>query len=409
MSDFRAPATAGRQKPALSEVEGSEFRTKSSIFNPQSFISKSPTFAEIDLNSFSHNLKLIRLKVGRDKKIISIIKADAYGHGAVEIAKSASVSGADMLGVSTVGEGIELREAKIESPILVLGGCPKEDAEWIVSYNLKSIIYSLDAVLGLSKEAERRSKTADVHIKVDTGMGRIGIQPNEAREFVKKVNSLKNINIEGILTHFATAYEVNRDFTERQIKTFKGVIEELKQDGYSFPYIHASNSAAIVNYPESYFNTVRPGIILYGSTPFDFAVEDFSIKPVMSWKTSIVHLHNTPEKTGISYGRKFVTKRDSIIATIPVGYADGYSRSLSNKVQVLIGGRRVNQVGTICMDMCMIDVTDLPDVKAGDEVVLIGRQGNEEIRVEEIASLAGTIPYEIFCSIGRRVRRIYKF
>ena len=409
MSNFRAPAAAGRQKPALNEVEGSEFRTKSSIFNPQSFISKSPTFAEIDLNSFSHNLKLIRLKVGRDKKIISIIKADSYGHGAVEIAKSASVSGADMLGVSTVGEGIELREAGIESPILVLGGCPKEDAEWIVSYNLKSIIYSYEAALSLSRKAEKMGKVVDVHIKVDTGMGRIGIQSDEVREFVEKVSPLKNIHIEGILTHFATAYEVNREFTERQIKTFKGVIEELRQDGYSFPYIHASNSAAILNYPESYFNTVRPGIILYGSLPFDFSVKDFLIKPVMSWKTSIVHLHNTPEKTGISYGRKFVTKRDSIIATIPVGYADGYSRSLSNKVQVLIGGRRVSQVGTICMDMCMVDVTDLPDVKVGEEVVLLGRQGDEEIRVEELASLAGTIPYEIFCSIGRRVRRIYKF
>ena len=400
MNDFKAPAAAARRK--------SEIRIKSPIFNPQSFISNPPTFAEINLEAFSHNLKQVRLKVGKDRKIISIIKADAYGHGAVEIAKRAPVSGADMLGVSTVGEGIELREAGIESPILVLGGCPKEDAEWIVSYNLKSIIYSLDAVLGLSKEAERQSKIVDVHIKVDTGMERIGIKPQNIREFVGKISFFKNINIEGILTHFATAYEVNREFTERQIKTFKGVIEELKQDGYSFPYIHASNSAAIVNYPESYFNTVRPGIILYGSTPFDFAVEDFLIKPVMSWKTSIVHLHNTPEKTGISYGRRFVTKRDSLIATIPVGYADGYSRSLSNKVQVLIGGRRVNQVGTICMDMCMIDVTDLPDVKAGDEVVLIGRQGDEEIRVEEIASLAGTIPYEIFCSIGRRVRRVYK-
>ncbi len=400
MNDFRAPAAAGRQK--------SEIRTKYPIFNPQSFISKSPTFAEIDLNSFSHNLKLIRLKVGRDKKIISIIKADAYGHGAVEIAKMASVSGADMLGVSTVGEGIEIREAGIEFQILVLGGCPKEDVEWIVSYNLKSVLYSYEVALSLSKEAERRSKIVDVHIKVDTGMERIGIKPQNIREFVGKISSLKNINIEGILTHFATAYEVNREFAERQIKIFKGVIEELKQDGYNFSYIHTSNSAAILNYPESYFNTVRPGIILYGSTPFDFAVEDFLIKPVMSWKTSIVHLHNTPEKTGISYGRRFVTKRDSLIATIPVGYADGYSRSLSNKVQVLIGGRRISQVGTICMDMCMIDVTDLPDVKAGDEVVLIGRQGNEEIRVEELASIAGTIPYEIFCSIGRRVRRVYK-
>lgn len=400
MSDFRAPAEAVRQK--------SEIRTKYPIFNPQSFISKSPTFAEINLEAFSHNLKQVRLKVGRDKKIISIIKADAYGHGAVEIGKMASVSGADMLGVSTVGEGIELREAGIESPILVLGGCPKEDAEWIVSYNFKSIIYSLDAVLGLSKEAERQGKTVDVHIKVDTGMGRIGIQPDEVVRFVKKASSLKNIKIEGILTHFATAYEVNREFTERQIKIFKSVIDELMQNGYKFSYIHASNSAAIVNYPESYFNTVRPGIILYGSAPFDFPVKDFLIKPVMNWKTSIVHLHNVSKKTGISYGRKFVTKRDSIIATIPVGYADGYSRSLSNKAQVLVGDKRVSQVGIICMDMCMIDVTDLPDVKAGDEVVLLGRQGDEEIRVEELSSIAGTIPYEIFCSIGRRVRRVYK-
>ena len=400
MNDFRAPAAAARQK--------SEIRIKSPIFNPKSLISKSPTFAEIDLNAFSHNLKQVRLKVGKDRKIISIIKADAYGHGAVEIAKRASVSGADMFGVSTVGEGIELSEAKIESPILLLGGCSKGDAEWIVSYNLKSIIYSFDAVLSLSKEAERQGKIADVHIKVDTGMGRIGIQSDEVMGLVKKVSSLKNIKIEGILTHFATAYEVDREFTGRQIKTFKAVIDELKKSGFSFSFMHASNSAAIVNYPESYFNTVRPGIILYGSTPFDFPVEDFLIKPVMSWKTSIVHLHNTPEKTGISYGRRFVTKRDSIIATIPVGYADGYSRSLSNKVQVLVGGRRVNQIGTICMDMCMIDVTDLPDVKVGDDVVLLGRQGGEEIRVEELASIAGTIPYEIFCSIGRRVRRVYK-
>ena len=401
MNDFRAPAAADRQK--------SKIRIKSPIFNPKSLISKSPTFAEIDLNAFSHNLKQVRLKVGKDRKIISIIKADAYGHGAVEIAKRASVSGADMFGVSTVGEGIELSEAKIESPILLLGGCSKGDAEWIVSYNLKSIIYSFDAVLSLSKEAERQGKIADVHIKVDTGMGRIGIQSDEVMGLVKKVSSLKNIKIEGILTHFATAYEVDREFTGRQIKTFKAVIDELKKSGFSFSFMHASNSAAIVNYPESYFNTVRPGIILYGSTPFDFPVEDFLIKPVMSWKTSIVHLHNTPEKTGISYGRRFVTKRDSIIATIPVGYADGYSRSLSNKVQVLVGGRRVNQIGTICMDMCMIDVTDLPDVKVGDDVVLLGRQGGEEIRVEELASIAGTIPYEIFCSIGRRVRRVYIF
>jgi len=400
MNDFKAPVAVSRQK--------SEIRIKSPIFNPKSLISKSPTFAEIDLNAFSHNLKQVRLKVGKDRKIISIIKADAYGHGAVEIAKRASVSGADMFGVSTVGEGIELREAKIESPILLLGGCSKGDAEWIVSYNLKRIIYSFDAVLSLSKEAERQGKIADVHIKVDTGMGRIGIQSDEVMGLVKKVSSLKNIKIEGILTHFATAYEVDKEFTERQIKIFKGVIEELKKSGFLFSFMHASNSAAIVNYPDSYFNTVRPGIILYGSIPFDFPVEDFLIKPVMSWKTSIVHLHNTPEKTGISYGRRFVTKRDSIIATIPVGYADGYSRSLSNKVQVLVGGRRVNQIGTICMDMCMIDVTDLPDVKVGDDVVLLGRQGGEEIRVEELASIAGTIPYEIFCSIGRRVRRVYK-
>jgi len=370
------------------------------------------TFAEIDLNAFSYNLKQVSLKVGKNIKIIAIIKANAYGHGAIEIAKRASVSGADMLGISTVEEGIELREAGIKSPILVLGGCLKGDEKGIVLYNLKSIVYSYETVLNLSKEAEKSDKVIDVHVKVDTGMERIGIKTQNIREFVGNISSLKNINIEGILSHFAAAYENDREFTEGQIKIFKGVIEELMQDGYSFSYIHTSNSAAILNYPESYFNTVRPGIILYGATPFDFSLppsERWVFKPVMSWKTSIVHLHNVSEKTGISYGRRFVTKRDSLIATIPVGYADGYSRFLSNKVQVLVNGKRINQVGTICMDMCMIDVTDLADVKIGDEVVLLGRQGDEEIRVEELASIAGTIPYEMFCSIGRRVRRVYKF
>jgi alanine racemase len=366
------------------------------------------TFVEIDLTAFSYNLRQVRLRIGKERKITAVVKADAYGHGAVEIAKRACTAGADMVGVGNVEEGIELREAGITAPILILGGCLKDSEEKIIAYNLRSVIYSYKTALNLSKEAEKKGKEALVHIKVDTGMGRIGIPPDKAKEFIGAVSSLKNIKIEGILTHFASAYERDRSFTERQINIFAQLIDELRQNGYSFPLIHAANSAAILNYPNSYFNAVRPGIILYGSLPFEFPLKDFPAKPVMSWKTEIIHINIVPEKTGISYGRRFITERKSIIAAIPVGYADGFRRSFSNNVNVLVRGRRVPQVGTICMDMCMIDATDVPDVKVGDEVVIIGKQGDEEIKAEELASIAGTIPYEIFCSIGRRVKRVYK-
>jgi alanine racemase len=365
-----------------------------------------PTVAEINLSALSYNLNQVRLKVGSEKKIIAIVKANAYGHGAVEIAKRASASGADILGVGTVEEGMEIREAGVISPILVLTGFFKGDEEYIVSHNLSSVIYTYESALLISKEAEKSGKTVGVHIKVDTGMERLGIHPSETKEFLKKISSLKNIKVEGILTHFAAAYEPDKKITEKQIEIFKNLIHELQQDGYFIPLIHTSNSAAILKYPESYFSAVRPGIILYGSIPFKPPSGDF--KPVMSWKTRIIYINSVPQETGISYGRSFITKRKSVIATIPIGYADGYSRSLSNKAEVLAGGIRVPQVGVICMDVCMIDITGLQNVKVGDEVVLIGKQGDEEIRVEELASLAGTIPYEIFCSIGRRVKRIYK-
>ncbi len=377
------------------------------------------TFVEIDLEAFSHNLQQVRLRVGKERKIIAVVKADAYGHGAVEIARRACASGADMLGVGNVEEGIELREAGIKAPILILGGCLKDNEAKIVAYNLESVIYSYQTALNLSNEAEKKGKEASVHIKADTGMTRIGVLPGRIKEYIGAVRSLKNIRVEGILTHFASAYEKDRQFTENQIKIFKNLINELKQEGYFFPIIHASNSAAIINYPESYFNAVRPGIILYGSLPFEFPPPFsppseggdeggvFSVNPVMSWKTEIIHINIVPEKTGISYGRRFITKRKSMIATIPVGYADGFRRCFSNKVTMLVRGRRVPQAGTICMDMCMIDVSDVPDVKVGDEVVLMGRQGDEEIKVEELAAIAETIPYEIFCSIGKRVKRVY--
>ncbi|MBI3600400.1 MAG: alanine racemase, partial [Nitrospinae bacterium] len=318
-----------------------------------------PTLAEIDLNAFSHNLQQVRLRVGKERKIIAVAKADAYGHGAVEIARRACTGGADMLGVGNVEEGIELREAGITAPILILGGYLKDNEAKTISYNLKSVIYSYQTALNLSMEAEKKGKEASVHIKIDTGMGRIGIQPDKAKEFIGSISSLKNIRIEGMLTHFASAYERDRSFTEKQINIFKQLIDELRQNGYSFPLIHASNSAAILNYPDSYFNAVRPGIILYGSLPFEFPLPPLSppyeggekeevFKPVMSWKTEIIHINIVPEKTGISYGRRFITERKSIIAAIPVGYADGLSRSLSNNVHVLVRGRGVSQVGTIC-------------------------------------------------------------
>ncbi|HUU50065.1 MAG TPA: alanine racemase [Nitrospinota bacterium] len=365
------------------------------------------TFVEIDLDAFKENLLKVRAKVGSGIKILAVVKADAYGHGAFLLSKKALEVGADMLGVTIVEEGIELREKGIDAPILVMGGALENQVKYIIDYNLSFVLFSRRIADLLSSKAKEKGKVVKVHIKIDTGMRRLGIPCNEAVEFIKRIRDLQGIDIEGILTHLSCADEIKSGFTDTQLSSFNKVLKEIDSIGLKVPLIHAANSAAIINYPESYFSMVRPGIMLYGSCPGE-KKRDIELKPVMAWKTRIIDISKVGKGEGIGYGQRYFTKRKSTIATLPVGYTDGYSRLLSNKGKVIIHGKKVPIVGTICMDMCMVDVSDIPNAKVGDEVVLMGRQENEKITAEEIADLMNTISYEVFCKVSKRVPRVYK-
>ncbi|MBC7188711.1 alanine racemase [Candidatus Aerophobetes bacterium] len=366
-----------------------------------------PTRVEIDLDAVVYNLRQIRLKVGENVKIMAVVKADAYGHGALEIAKAAISGSAEWLGVANVEEGVKLREGGIKNPILVLGLSFPEEGELAIKYELSQTVCTLEFARNLSIRARKIGKPARVHVKIDTGMGRIGIIAEEAVDFIKRLLVFDGIKLEGIFSHFARAEEKNGEFTTKQIQRFNMVINELEREGIKVPIRHIANSAAILNFPATYFDMVRPGIMIYGLYPSDNLANSLSLKPVMSFKTCIVYLKDVPPGTSLGYGRSFVTRKKSKIATLPVGYADGYSRKLSGKSCVLIRGKRAPVVGRICMDMMLVDVSHIPDVKIGDEVVLFGRQGEEEISVQEIASLQETINYEILCNVGNRVFRVY--
>jgi len=361
-----------------------------------------PTRVEIDLDSIAYNIHQIRKKVGNKTKTMAVMKANAYGHGAVEVAKVAIDAGAQWLAVALVEEGIQLREAGIQSPILILGSTPPDQVHEVIKYNLSQTVCSRELIETLSNEAQSWNQTAKVHIKVDTGLGRLGIFPEEVAAFVKESSCLEGIEIEGIFTHFSVADE-DKAFTELQIKKFKEVISNLEREKIHIPLKHAANSAAVVGFASSYFNLVRPGIILYGLYPSPEMNRTIPLKPAMSFKTKITYLKRVPAGYSLSYDRTFTTKRKSLIAILPVGYADGYPRALSNKGEVLIKGKRAPVVGMICMDMTLVDVTHIPDVKVGDEVVLFGKQNGAQISADEIASKSGLINYEILCGISKRV------
>jgi len=370
-----------------------------------------PTRVEIDLNAIAHNIQAIRRKVGGGVKIMAVVKADGYGHGATEVAKVALQSGAEWLGVAIPEEGIELRSSGIEAPILVLGLTPPHEVREIITHDLSQTVSTTELAEALSTEAQQLGKVAKVHVKVDTGMSRIGVPPEDAVNFVKQLSQLKAVEIEGIFTHFSVSDSIDdskdRKFTESQIGKFKQVIARLEDNEIQIPIKHAANSAGVLNFPSSYFDMVRPGIMMYGLYYSREAAVAENLQPAMSFKTAIIHLKTVPPETSISYGRTFITEKESIIATLPVGYADGYNRLLSNKGEVLVKGRRAPIVGRVCMDMTMIDVSHLPEVKMGDEVVLFGQQGDAEIPMDEIADKTNTIINEVACSIGKRVPRVY--
>ena len=365
--------------------------------------------AIIDLDAIAYNMTNIKSKVGKETGIIGIIKADAYGHGSVEISKVILENGADWLAVAVVDEGINLRKNGIAAPILLLGYTPELRLEDVVNNGFIQTVYTYETAKKLSDVAVKLRKTAVIHIKIDTGMGRIGYRVNEASaDEIVKISELPNIEVNGMFTHFSTADEKDKNYTLNQYKKFVQMDALLRERGLEIPIKHAANSAAIMDFDNMMFNMVRPGIILYGAYPSEEVDKDnLSIKPTMSVKTHVSYVKEVNEGDYISYGRKYQAVGKRIIATIPVGYADGFIRAYSNGGKVLIKGEYAPIVGRICMDQFMVDVTDIKDVQVNDEVVLIGKQGNKEITVDFIASILDTINYEVFCTLSKRVPRQY--
>lgn len=366
-----------------------------------------PVWAEVNLDNIKFNLKQVKKNIPEDTKVMAVVKADAYGHGVIPVAKAALEAGADRLAVALPEEGKELRDNGFKLPIQILGEVLPNQVSILVENDLIPTISKIETVKRLNELAAKKGIIKKIHIKIDTGMGRIGVFPDDAINFIKKVDSYSNIDIEGIMTHFAKADEKDKSYTYKQWERFKSVIDKLKEIDINIPIKQAANSATIIDLPEFSLNMVRPGIMMYGLRPSHEVDESFKLKPALSWKAKIVYLKEVPSGTGISYGATYVTKRKSKIATIPMGYADGFSRLLSNKGEVLVNGKRAPIRGRVCMDQFMVDVTDIEDVNIGDEVVLIGKQGNDELTATEMADLINTINYEITCDITKRVPRVY--
>ncbi len=366
-----------------------------------------PTFAEVNLENIKHNLKQFRRHVQPSARLMAVVKANGYGHGAVEAARTSLAAGADWLSVALVEEGIQLRQSGIAAPILLLGALSPNSLSAVFQYRLTPGIVDYATFAGLENEAIRQRKRIGVHVKLDTGMGRLGTRSEKGLELVRAVMESSWLDLQGIYTHFAAADEDKGDFTAVQFKQFALVVESIKSEKQDV-IAHCANSAAAIAFPETHMDMVRIGISLYGYYPADHMRSLIDLQPALSFYTRVAQLKEVPAGTPISYGRTFVTKRHSKIATLPVGYADGYWRLLSNRGAVLVRGKRAPLAGRVCMDYIMADVTGIEDVAVGDQVVLYGRQGDEEISVDEIASLAGTINYEVTCALSARVPRVYR-
>lgn len=366
-----------------------------------------PTVALIDVGALKYNYARMLEALAPHAAIMVIVKANAYGHGDIEVSRALESVGCAMFGVVIVEEGIRLRQSGIKSDIVILGGIYQGQIKEVFDYSLTPVVFDIRMATALDGYAKARGERKKVHLKIDTGMGRLGILPGEMSAFLDEYVGLTNLDTEAILSHFAEAESEDRAFSDIQLKLFKDCADRVKRAGITPEFIDMANSAAAVGNADARFNLVRPGIMLYGAYPAPRFREEIDLRPVMSIKTRILRLKTVSAGTPISYGRRFVTKRESLIATLPIGYADGLPRRLSNVGEALIRGRRAPIVGTVCMDFTMCDVTDVSGVKQGDEAVILGAQGAERITIEEIAEKAGTISYEIFCNISSRVPRLY--
>jgi len=364
-----------------------------------------PVWTEIDLSAIAHNIRKIRSLLSINTRLCAVVKADAYGHGAVPVGQTVLEAGADQLAVAILSEGLELRRAGITAPILVLGYTPPVQASIVVKNELSQTVFSWQMAKALSDAAIFSDKKVKVHLKIDTGMSRIGILPKDAADFAASVASLPNVEIEGVYTHFATADSSNKDFCRKQFACFQEVLAAIAGRGIHVSIRHCANSAATIDIPETHLDMVRTGIIIYGLLPSTEVEKKIELLPAMKFKAQVAYMKELSSGTPISYGCTYITDSPRRIVTLPLGYADGWSRMLSNKGMVLIQGQRAPLVGRICMDQCMADVTDIPNVSLDDEVLLFGGQ---DLPVEEVAEQVGTINYELVCMIGKRVPRFYR-
>lgn len=367
-----------------------------------------PVWAEVDLRAIAHNTQQLKKLLAPRTELMAIVKANAYGHGAVPVASTALANGASWLGVATLEEALELRQNGITAPILILGYLSPEDARAVVEADISQTIFALEQARALSQAAQTLGRQARLHLKIDTGMGRLGFLPQETIAAARAIAELPGVTLEGIFTHFANADARDKTYTWQQLQIFNRVLVDLEREGIRIPWKHAANSGALIDLPATHFNLVRAGISLYGHYPSEEVDKGkLSLLPAMAFKTRVILVKEVPAGSYISYGCTFCTDRPTKVATLPVGYADGYSRLLSNRAEVLVRGRRAPVIGRVCMDYCMIDVTAIPEVEVGDEVVLFGRQGEACLPVEEVAGWLGTINYEVLCMISHRVRRLY--
>lgn len=366
-----------------------------------------PTYRSVDLAALGWNFRQVRNAVGPGIKILSVVKADAYGHGAPEVAQELAAAGSDGFGVATVEEGIELRDAGIRAPILVLTAVYPEQLDEFFRRRLTPAVSDVPTMRELERLTRRRGPMLKFHLKIDTGMGRLGLLHSEVESWLPEILKLGALHLEGLFSQLSHAEDARGEYTAMQVTNFQQVVDRLRSAGFVPPWIHLANSAGVIGVPSAHGTMVRPGLMLYGLYPAPEMARRVELKPVLSWKTRVLQLKELPANSSIGYGRTFVTKRKSSIATLPVGYADGYHRLLSNRGAVLVGGKRAPVVGRISMDLTMIDVTDIRGVTEGDEVVLLGRQGRENISADEMAGWAETISYEILTSISARVPRVY--
>ena len=376
--------------------------------------------AEINLGAISRNLRAVK-RVAGNRPVIAVVKADAYGHGAVEVSKRLADCGAAYLAVAFTGEAVALREAGISSPILVL--FDKCDVDAFFDYDLIPVIHDLASARRFSKEAVRRGRSLDVHLKIDTGMGRLGLRTEDVRKEMPAIAKLSRLNIRGLMSHFSDSDVADQSYAGAQLKSFLTIRDEVLAASPGPVLCHMANSAATLFLKEAHLDAVRPGLILYGHSPLQHSASGIrssedgkktkprlpgvELMPAMTVKTVILSLRRVRSGVPVSYGRTFITRRDSLIAVLPVGYADGYHRALSNNMDVLVKGKRAPVVGRVCMDLIMVDVTEVKGLREKDEVVLLGKQGTAEITASEMAGRAGTIPYEILTSIGSGSRKVY--